>query len=90
MFEGSRIESVVLPSTLKRIEYHAFSYCKNLKSINLPKDLEYLGDWCFCGSELAEAQIPRTGIKVGCCTFEGCPLENSLVFRDGKVFPKDQ
>ena len=36
VFYGSALEEVVLPSTLKRIEYYAFAYCKNLRRIQLP------------------------------------------------------
>ena len=44
VFEGSALERVGLPSTLKRIEYNAFESCKNLKSINLPEMVEYVGE----------------------------------------------
>ena len=47
VFEDSALESVKLPPTLKRIEYSAFKNCKNLKGINLPERLEYIGMWCF-------------------------------------------
>ena len=47
VFEESSIESVELPSTLKRIEYWAFENCKSLKSITLPDKLEYIGNRCF-------------------------------------------
>ena len=47
VFEDSSVESVELPSTLKRIEYCAFQDCENLKSINLPTSLQYVGKLCF-------------------------------------------
>lgn len=47
VFTESALESVELPSTLKRIERNAFKHCKNLKSINLPDHLEYIGKSCF-------------------------------------------
>ena len=47
VFQGSVIESVTLPSTLKRIEYNAFRGCANLKSVTLPEGLEYIGMSCF-------------------------------------------
>lgn len=43
VFQGSAIESVTLPSTLKRIEYSTFCECVNLKNVKLPKGLEYIG-----------------------------------------------
>ena len=50
IFQGSAVESVSLPSTLKRIEYSAFRNCKHLKSVALPKGLEKIGEGCFCES----------------------------------------
>ena len=47
VFEESAVEHVKLPSTLRRIEYDAFKKCKSLKSIDLPKKLEYIGKRCF-------------------------------------------
>lgn len=43
VFYNSAVESVILPSTLKRIEYSAFKGCTNLKSVELPSGLERLG-----------------------------------------------
>ena len=57
VFCGSTLEGVVLPSTLRRIEYYTFSYCKNLKHITLPDNLEYIGKYCFCGSALESISL---------------------------------
>lgn len=43
VFEGSTVEHVELPRTLKRIEYNAFKSCKDIESIVLPEELEYIG-----------------------------------------------
>ena len=47
VFEGSAIENMKLPSTLKRIEYRAFKNCKGLKRVNLPENIEHIGRQCF-------------------------------------------
>ena len=47
VFQWSAIESVTLPSTLKRVECNAFCECVNLKNVKLPKGLEYIGNRCF-------------------------------------------
>lgn len=44
VFEKSAVEEVVLPSTLKRIEYSAFEDCGHLKDIVLPEGLECIGN----------------------------------------------
>ena len=47
VFEESALENIKLPSMLRRIEYSAFKSCKNLKSIDLPEKIEYIGKECF-------------------------------------------
>lgn len=46
-FEGSAVESVQLPSTLKIIERDVFRECRHLRSIELPEGLEVIGESCF-------------------------------------------
>ena len=60
VFYNSALESVVLPSTLKRIEYNAFCNCKNLRSISLPERLEFIGTDCFRGSALESIEFPAS------------------------------
>ena len=38
-FQESALESVILPSTLRRIAYRTFTRCRNLKAIELPDGL---------------------------------------------------
>ena len=78
-----------LPRTLKRIERHAFDNCWYLRSITLPDNLEYIGKCCFSESRLAEVQIPRNGVKAEDDAFDKCHVKDNIVFRDGRVFPKD-
>ena len=47
VFQESGLTRVKLPSTLKRIEYRAFTACESLKYIDLPESLEYIGERCF-------------------------------------------
>ena len=47
VFGESALEYIELPSTLERIEYNTFYGCKNLKNIELPEKLEYIGKGCF-------------------------------------------
>lgn len=43
VFLESSVESVFLPSTLKRVEKFAFHGCTSLKSIVLAEGLEFIG-----------------------------------------------
>lgn len=43
------LESVVLPTTIKRIGKACFSNCTNIKSINIPKAIQSIGQDAFAG-----------------------------------------
>ena len=79
VFEESSVERVRLPSTLKKIEYCAFEDCKNLRRVTLPDELEYIGDWCFCGSGLEDTMIPKGVKSIGDCAFKDSALEKIAV-----------
>lgn len=52
VFYETAIESIKLPSTLKRLEYQTFYHCDNLKSVEIPNGVECIGKECFLGSGL--------------------------------------
>ena len=89
VFEGCEFESIELPSTLRRIEDCAFRDCLYLLDIRLPDGLEYIGKECFAGSKLATVRIPKAGVRAGESAFRDCPAKDAIVFRDGRVFPKE-
>ena len=60
VFADSGVESVTLPSTLKQLGWQAFKGCKNLKRVQIPQRLEYVGTECFSESGLEEASFPAT------------------------------
>ena len=72
VFEQSSVEHVELPSTLKRIEYSAFRECKNLKNIELPERLEYIGKCCFGESRLERVKFPASLRTVAQAAFAEC------------------
>ena len=45
--ECNLLKTVVLPDTLRRIEYYAFVDCFALENINTPSSLEYMGEGIF-------------------------------------------
>lgn len=60
VFQESAVKGIVLPSTLKRIEYNAFYYCNDLKSVILPEKLEFIGRYCFSQSGLESVELPTS------------------------------
>ena len=83
VFDESAVERVELPSTLKRIEYYAFKKCKDLKSIDLPRKLEYLGKWCFFESGLQSIAIPSATKVLDRYAFYLCANLVSVQLQDG-------
>lgn len=57
------------PKSIKAILGEAFSGCKNLTHIDLPDELEYLGNSCFSGSGLCDISFPNAlkNIPSFCC-----------------------
>lgn len=63
-FDCSAVESVRLPSTLKRVEDNTFWNCKHLKNVEIPTGVECLGNCCFSQSGIEEITLPSTLIEV--------------------------
>ena len=55
VFYGSRIETLKLPNSLKRIEYSAFNNCALLKTVYISNNIDSIGSSAFnrCGSMTA-------------------------------------
>lgn len=76
-----------MPTTLKRIEYSAFAKCKNLKRVQLPRGLKYIGKACFYGSGLEEIKFPSSVRVVGIWAFKNCEQLRYVGLNKGlKVF----
>lgn len=64
-FYSTSIVSVDIPDSVERIEYEAFSNCKNLKTVKFPSSLTYIGEKAFEGSPNAfsEKLVLPEGLK---------------------------
>ena len=83
VFQGSALEAVRLPSTLRRIEYNAFRSCRNLKHIALPERLEYIGAFCFCESALESLVVPPSVREIEDGAFCDCRALREVKFSEG-------
>lgn len=83
VFEGSAVKSVVLPSTLRRIEYHAFQGCEKLEDIILPERLEFIGKYCFYQSGLESVEFPASLRTVSQGAFAECESLMTAKFNEG-------
>lgn len=75
------ITSVVLPSTMKRLQNSAFQRCSKLTSVSLNEGLEYIGNRAFCqDSALVFIAIPSSVQTMGDFMFGYCiSLETVLL-----------
>ncbi|MDE7162466.1 MAG: leucine-rich repeat protein [Clostridia bacterium] len=64
------IEEAVLPDTVTSMEENAFDYCRNLKSVSLPENLQRLGS--FSHTALESLIIPDGISRIEYLTFCGC------------------
>ncbi len=68
-FMNAPISEVVLPKSLKAILGKAFQGCSNIKHIDLPDTIEYLGSYCFADSGIVDLVLPSslTEVPSFCC-----------------------
>jgi len=58
------LEEVILPETIDTIAVQAFSSCGNLKHLDLPSSVAYLGQNCFAESGLEGKFVVPANVKV--------------------------
>ena len=65
-FRGTAAEEINLPEGLEKIDYDAFSYCKNITNVKIPETVTHIGDGAFFGCEnLAEITLPKNLTHLG-------------------------
>ncbi|MGC7169753.1 leucine-rich repeat protein [Metamycoplasma hominis] len=69
-FSNSVIQSVTIPSSIKKIGDYAFEYSQNLKDVVLNEGLEEIGQYAFFGSSLTSVVIPNSTKKIGGAAFD--------------------
>ena len=75
---------MVLPRTLRRIEYYAFKGCGRLQDIELPDGLEYVGKQAFCESGLRGLAVPPALNLADFFAFASCRDLKRVEFREGR------
>lgn len=80
-FDGSDIESITIPSTVKYIEgKYLFNGCKNLKNVTFEGTYEVFPNWehAFDGCKCLESVIIPYGAKDLTAAFSGCESLTSV------------
>ena len=74
--------SIVIPSTVQRIENDAFWKCTSLISVTLPEGLTYIGANAFDGcTTLPSITIPSTIASMGERSFYGCKNLKTIIWK---------
>ena len=84
----NRLTEITIPDSVKSMgagySFNApFQGCENLKTVTLPKEMEYLGAVFSECKNLESLELPK-GIKtIECCSFEDCEGLKKIVIPDG-------
>ena len=92
-FAGSSVENIVMPASLKIIEYYAFGRCTNLENIIIPNSVETIDICAFqmC-SNLKSINLPDSLVTIGTKAFESCSsletitIPNQVTMINDKTF----
>ena len=84
-YENTSLVSVTMPDCIEEIKPLAFSFCNNLKTINIPSSLTAIGGGAFyhCNSLDIDLVIPGSVSSIDGNTFTGCSSLISVVLEDG-------
>lgn len=70
---SSKIKSITIPDTIKKIGSSAFRYCSNLTSITIPDSVTSIGDYAFASCDgLTSATIGNRVTSIGGGAFAWC------------------
>ena len=84
VFDGSSVEMVVIPASMKVVKDGAFKNCKELKKLVIEEGVEEIGKSAFEGCiELTRLEIPKTVEKIGISAFKDCEKLDTLLLGEG-------
>ena len=76
------LRHIELPKSLKRIEDYTFENCGQLKDINVPEDLEYIGSYSFSKTAIESFVVPAKVTKLELGTFGDCKSLRNVTLHD--------
>ena len=83
VFEGSSLEELTIPASMKVIKVSAFKNNIKLKKVTMEDGVEEIGDSAFVGcTDLEELTFPKTLKKIGEASFGGCISLEELIIPD--------
>lgn len=98
-FQGSKIKSIYIPSTVEKIDEQAFYDCKKLKEVTIEDGVKAIGVSAFANCEkLKRVEIPASVTSIGAGVFSGCvsladidlsDRNDKFFFNDGVLYNND-
>lgn len=83
-FLNTKINYIVLPDKLKKIEFSAFEGCPLLGSLNIPEGVEVIEGNAFRATKLdGTLTLPSTLKKIGEWAFQNTPFTGNLTLPEG-------
>lgn len=83
VFEGSSLEEMTIPASMKVIKVSAFKNSAKLKKVMMEDGVEEIGDSAFVGCiALEELTLSKTLKKIGTASFGGCESLTELIIPD--------
>lgn len=68
-----------LPENATFIPADVFSYCINLKEVNIPAKIERIGEFAFNSTAISDVQLPETLQRIDQDAFQGCNQLSTIV-----------
>ncbi len=79
----TEILKVVLPDSMRTIDYEAFYGCSNMRELELNDGLYEIGGWVFAHTGLTEVKLPESVKKLGYGCFCACSRLTEVVLSSG-------
>jgi len=84
VFDGSSLEEVTIPASMKVVKDNAFKGCKELKKLTIEEGVEEIGNSAFDGCiSLTRVEIPKSMTKIGNSAFKDCEKLDTLSLDEG-------
>ena len=87
-YRAGFLMAINLPKSLVKIGSKSIEYCDNLKRIDIPASVTYIGDEAFYGNSLMEyANIPKGVSEVPALVFGECRKLRAVYFEERESVP---
>jgi len=84
------IKKVIIPGSVKTIDYLAFNYCKNLSNVTIGDGVTSIGAHAFSLCEsLISVDIPNSVTSIGENSFSGCISFTSVIIPNSVISLED-